>query len=388
MGIRWLERGAVVCVALLTLMVQLNARENAPLPRLTAIAVATPDATGLRQVEVTVAPPATMPMQVLRTDDALRVRFPFADPAFLPSVTGEARVEAVDGAVTLVLSGLSDAAIRRDPGWADAAESGRLAFALYPVEIAPPPGVADIPLPSPRPATLNEGVFTVMIDPGHGGYDPGAAVEGFVEKRITLIFARRLAARIAGIPGMRPLLTRSGDRFVPLGERQRLAVAAGADVFLSIHADTVTEGNASGLSVYTLDPAAEGETVEAIATEAPRDTVVRGLDLGGQGDDVARILVDLAQRRSGRQSRSLADHLLADLGTSFALLPSRPHRHGNFRVLRTADVPAVLIELGFLSSAADRERLDDRRWQARLATEMAASIDRWRQSLATKPGQR
>ncbi|MEL6767000.1 MAG: N-acetylmuramoyl-L-alanine amidase [Pseudomonadota bacterium] len=250
-----------------------------------------------------------------------------------------------------------------------------------------------VPLPRPRPAGLAAAVidaarpFTIVIDPGHGGHDPGAVVEGVIEKELTLVFARRLALRLASLPDTRAVLTREGDRFLPLGARLRLAIAEGADLFLSLHADTVAEGDASGLSVYTLTPNRREAVAAEITAEAPRDAIIRGVDLGGAGDDVTRILVDLAQRRTGAEGERVATAILEGMGENVPLLTTRPHRNANFRVLHSVDFPAILVELGFLSNAGDRKRLTDRRWQAMAADRMTAAIDGWRRGLATETGQ-
>ncbi|MEM9762749.1 MAG: N-acetylmuramoyl-L-alanine amidase [Pseudomonadota bacterium] len=253
---------------------------------------------------------------------------------------------------------------------------------------------AFVPLPRPRPVAVPTTVatdqpqpFTVVIDAGHGGHDPGAVVHGIEEKDLTLVFARRLALRLSSLPDMRAVLTREGDRFLPLGARLRFAVAEGADLFLSLHADTVTEGDASGLSVYTLTPDRREEVAAEITAEAPRDAILRGVDLGGAGDDVTRILVDLAQRRTGAEEQRVAAAILTGMGETVPLLTTRPHRNANFRVLHSVDFPAILVELGFLSNEEDRKRLTDRRWQAMAADRMTEAIDSWRRDLAIRNGQ-
>ncbi|MEO0426671.1 MAG: N-acetylmuramoyl-L-alanine amidase [Pseudomonadota bacterium] len=268
-----------------------------------------------------------------------------------------------------------------------------MAFAIGTAEV-----VANLPTlmpqPSPRPtAAAEEPVpgegrpFTVVIDPGHGGHDPGAVVHGVMEKTLTLVFARRLALRLDSLPEMRAVLTREGDQFLPLGARLRLAIAEDADLFISLHADTVTEGNASGLSVYTLTPGRRDAVAAEITAEAPRESIIRGVDLGGAGDDVTRILVDLAQRRTSVEGDRVAAAILEGMGETVPLLTTRPHRKANFRVLRSVDFPAILVELGFLSNEGDRKRLTDRRWQAMAADKMTAAIDGWRRGLATRSGQ-
>ncbi|MEM6972048.1 MAG: N-acetylmuramoyl-L-alanine amidase [Pseudomonadota bacterium] len=248
--------------------------------------------------------------------------------------------------------------------------------------IEPPPDPDEAPAQSSTDA-----VFVIALDPGHGGVDPGAIAGGLDEKSLTLTMARRIERRINARPGMEAILTRGGDRFVSLGERVRRAVAAGADAFVSIHADIVTEGDASGLAVYTLTPEARADAAAAATAFEPRDRLLRDQDLGGKADDVTRVLVDLAQRRATGRAGRLADALLASLAPVTPLLRTRPRRDGDFRVLRGADLPAVLVELGFLSNAEDRARMSDRRWQARVADTMTEAIDRWRQEDAMMSAQ-
>ncbi|MEM9783981.1 MAG: N-acetylmuramoyl-L-alanine amidase [Pseudomonadota bacterium] len=243
------------------------------------------------------------------------------------------------------------------------------------------------PLPPSRPRPARAPGFLVALDPGHGGIDPGAIAGGLQEKTLTLTMARRLQRRIDAEPGMSAMLTRVGDRFLPLGERVRRAVAAGADAFVSIHADIVIDGDASGLAVYTLTPEARADAAADETAFAPRDRLLRGQDLAGQGDDVARVLVDLAQRRATGRAGRLAETILQDLQPVTPLLRTRPRRTGDFRVLRGADLPAVLVELGFLTNTADRERMSDRRWQMRVAEAMAGAIQRWRLDDAMNEGQ-
>ncbi|MEM6487267.1 MAG: N-acetylmuramoyl-L-alanine amidase [Pseudomonadota bacterium] len=241
--------------------------------------------------------------------------------------------------------------------------------------------------PQAAAAPPERDTFLVIVDPGHGGHDPGASVDGMVEKRLTLAFAHRLKRRIDATAGLSAVLTRVDDRYLPLGERARRAIAAGGAAFVSIHADVVLVGQASGVAVYTLTPEAHTQTADEMTGETPRDRILRGTDLSGQGDDVTRVLVDLAQRRSVGAADRLATTLVEAIGAVTPLLHSRPHRRGNFRVLRNADLPAVLVELGFLTSEQDRARFSDVRWQERMAGAMAAALDRWRQTIATDRAQ-
>lgn len=231
---------------------------------------------------------------------------------------------------------------------------------------------------APRPASPDgTGGVIVMLDPGHGGIDPGAEAHGLVEKDLVLGFAHRLAARIDAEPGLSAGLTRDDDRFVPLRERIRMAREAGAALMVSLHADTLVSGNADGASLYTLSERGTDSAVRAFAERENRVDIIAGADLSGTGDDLARVLIALARRDTQAKSEALAEALLAALGPEIALLDPRPHRQGNFFVLKAPDLPSVLLELGFLSSAEDRARLEDPRWQDRMADALTRGIRAW-----------
>ncbi|MEL6576712.1 MAG: N-acetylmuramoyl-L-alanine amidase [Pseudomonadota bacterium] len=343
---------------------------------------------------LTVAPSVPAEMKVLAEEGRLVLAFPglSADSAVLEGA-GLGLTPGEDG-LHLEITG-RHLGLEPDLRALSPLRGESMAFAIgAPEVLAALPAL--VPLPRPRPvavavpmtAAVDEPQpFTVVIDAGHGGHDPGAVVRGIEEKDLTLVFARRLALRLSTLPDMRAVLTREGDRFLPLGARLRFAVAEGADLFLSLHADTVTEGDASGLSVYTLTPDRREDVAAEITAEAPRDAILRGVDLGGAGDDVTRILVDLAQRRTGAEEQRVAAAILTGMGETVPLLTTRPHRNANFRVLHSVDFPAILVELGFLSNEEDRKRLTDRRWQAMAADRMTEAIDSWRRDLATRNGQ-
>ena len=224
----------------------------------------------------------------------------------------------------------------------------------------------------------------VAIDPGHGGIDPGAVSGSLQEKTIVLDFARQLAAELDGRPGLAAYLIRDDDLFVPLAERVLRAHTAGANMLISIHADAVEEGVANGLSLYTLSEKGSDDAAEALAARENRADVIAGADLGGETDELTRLLVELAQRGTKVESQKLADAVLATLGDELELLRTRPLRQANFRVLKAPDIPSVLLELGFLNSARDRKRLTDPAWHADAARAVADGITAW--TLVASPG--
>ncbi|MEM9969787.1 MAG: N-acetylmuramoyl-L-alanine amidase [Pseudomonadota bacterium] len=228
-------------------------------------------------------------------------------------------------------------------------------------------------------AALADGRLTVALDPGHGGIDPGAQADGLNEADLVLAFARRLEEELLRIGRFDVMLTRTADVFVPLERRMTLARQAEADVFLSLHADALPEdaGEATGLTVYTLSDDVTDAAALRLAERHAGDDILAGLDLTGTEDEIAMILLDLARRETAPRSLALADTLVETVGNAGLTLNSKPRRDGAFAVLKAADVPSVLIELGFLSSAADRARLRSDAWSERAARAIAQAIALW-----------
>ncbi|MBK0397978.1 N-acetylmuramoyl-L-alanine amidase [Limibaculum sp. M0105] len=227
------------------------------------------------------------------------------------------------------------------------------------------------------PAQPGDPRLVVAIDPGHGGIDPGATAGDVMEKHVVLAFAQRLARHLEASGEARAVLTRDRDIFLPLGERVRIAQRAGAHVFISLHADTVTEGEASGVSVYTLAPEATDAAAAQLAERENRADVLAGAEAGAVGDDVARVLIELAHRGSMAEADRLAEVTLTALNDEVELLRSRPHRRAEFRVLKAPGTPSILIELGFLTSLVDRERINTPAWQEMAAGGVARGVLDW-----------
>ena len=237
-----------------------------------------------------------------------------------------------------------------------------------------PPAGADA---APRPEPLGEGPLIVAIDPGHGGIDPGAEHGGVVESRLVLGLALELADAVARVEGMEPVLTRQDDSFVPLAERMTLARAAGADVFLSLHADALDADAARGASIYTLSAEAGDGATARMAERHDRGDLLAGLDLSDQDDTVARVLMDLARLETGPEAARLAEALVGSLGESGAVLNTRPRREAQLAVLSAADFPSVLVEVGFLSSEEDRRRLLSEEGRGALIEGLVLGLRRW-----------
>ncbi|WP_035690613.1 N-acetylmuramoyl-L-alanine amidase [Azospirillum halopraeferens] len=243
----------------------------------------------------------------------------------------------------------------------------------------PPRAIAvAAPLPPPLPparAPVPDKPM-IVIDPGHGGVDPGAVgVGGVFEKDITLAVARELKKHLEASGRYRVKLTRDKDAFMRLRERVAFAREANADLFMSLHADSIGSNAIRGLSVYTLSDRASDREAEMLAAKENRADAIAGLDLTAENDLVASILIDLAQRDTKNQSKRFARMALDHLGKEVTLLPSKPHREAGFAVLTAPDVPSVLVEMGYLSSPQDANLLASRRHQEKLARAMTRSID-------------
>jgi len=234
---------------------------------------------------------------------------------------------------------------------------------------APPPSQPQGQSSDPRPL--------IVLDPGHGGLDTGAkASSGELEKDIVLDVAKRLRARLEKSGKYRVLMTRTDDTFVALADRVEIARKAGAALFVSIHADSLPhkEGDAQGATVYTLSETASDPQAAQLAEEENRADVIAGVDLTNEPDDVAGILLDLAQRETKTYSMQFAHKLVAELKGA-ARLHKDPIKSAGFRVLRAPDVPSVLVELGYVSNKQDLQSLLSDTWRDHTAEAMGQAID-------------
>jgi N-acetylmuramoyl-L-alanine amidase len=227
-----------------------------------------------------------------------------------------------------------------------------------------------------RPGGGGPRALVFAIDPGHGGADPGALRGGVREKDVTLAFARALAEALV-TRGAQPMLTREEDVFVSLAARIGMARASGADALVSLHADAAPRGALSGASVYVLSATATDDLAHALAEGADAAEAAALAELPGVGSDVAAFMADMALRGAAEASERLGAALVSALAQSGPVLPSRPLRAADFRVLRAPDLPAALVELGFLTSAEDRARLTDPGWRRAAAAAMADALIAW-----------
>jgi N-acetylmuramoyl-L-alanine amidase len=219
----------------------------------------------------------------------------------------------------------------------------------------------------------------VVIDPGHGGRDPGATTDGLKEADLMLEFALHLQTVLQGTGMFEVVLTREEDIFVPLGARLSKARSSGATVFLSLHADRLAEdsGQASGLTLYTLGrDAADIAAAQTVERNAPTD-VLQDVDLSEASDEVALALLALQRQNTDPRTNALSTTLLGALTASGVDVNARPERQGNFAVLKAADFPSVLIELGFLSSDEDLERLTSQDWRDTTSIALRDGLLQW-----------
>lgn len=214
----------------------------------------------------------------------------------------------------------------------------------------------------------------VVIDPGHGGIDPGAiSPSGVYEKDIVLATARDLARELLARRRFRVALTRGGDEFVALRERVAFAHAQGADLYLSVHADALPNPAMRGLSVYTLSAQASDREAEALALNENQD-IVGGIRLSRQPRDVGNVLVDLARRQTDNLSLELAWQVVVQLGHEVTLL-DHPRRSADFAVLTALDIPSALVELGCLSNPYEERLLQQEAYRHRLARGLARAVE-------------
>ena len=217
----------------------------------------------------------------------------------------------------------------------------------------------------------------IVLDPGHGGIDNGAkAASGELEKDVVLQFAQTLRGRLEASGKYRVTMTRADDTFIPLAERVRIARGQSASLFVSIHADAIpkSEGQAEGATVYTLSENASDAEAARLAEAENRADAIGGVDLTAEPDDVANILVDLAQRETKSYSAQFARNLVGEL-KSTARLHKNPMKSAGFKVLTAPDVPSVLVELGYMSTKDDLKLLTSTAWQAKTAAALAQAVD-------------
>ncbi|WP_374384008.1 N-acetylmuramoyl-L-alanine amidase [Dongia sp.] len=223
----------------------------------------------------------------------------------------------------------------------------------------------------------------IVIDPGHGGIDPGAIGNGTMEKTITLAVAKALKKELLATGRFRVELTRDKDVYIPLRDRFKVARDDAADLFISLHADSHANSKTRGASVYTLSETASDSEAEALAAKENKSDVIAGVDLTNESKVVTGILIDLAQRETTNLSARFAKMLVKSLKRETLML-EQSHRFAGFAVLKAPDVPSVLLEMGYISSDEDQRLLTNKSHQKSLAKAIATSIQNffdWQNSI-------
>ena len=264
----------------------------------------------------------------------------------------------------------------------------RLVLDLYPL-VAPDPLAALLeldgkiigsapqqpPAKGARPKVAR--LATIVIDAGHGGEDPGArGRRGSHEKDITLVIARRLKGLVDAEPGMRALLTRDGDYYLPLNARVEKARRVKADLFVSVHADAFIRPHARGSSVFTLSQRPTSEAARWLAKQENDSDLVGGVNLDRKDRFLAQTLLDLSQTATTDHSLKLGGAVLAELGQINTLHKARVEQAG-FAVLKAPDVPSILVETAFISNPEEEKRLNDQAYQDKLARAILAGMKRY-----------
>ena len=215
----------------------------------------------------------------------------------------------------------------------------------------------------------------IVIDPGHGGIDPGAVSHKKTkEKDVVLAYGLALRDALQKSPSYKVVMTRDSDTFISLNERVKIARENKADLFIAIHADTVDEADVRGTTLYTVSDKATDAEAEALAQKENRADVIAGMDLGNQTKTVSDILINLAQRESKNQALYFTKKAVTQL-LPFTRFRSKPVRSAAFVVLKAPDVPSVLVELGYLSSTNDEALLNSSDWRSNMAKAMAHAVD-------------
>ncbi len=222
----------------------------------------------------------------------------------------------------------------------------------------------------------------VVLDPGHGGVDPGAiGRSGTYEKDVALSTVREVARQLEASRRYRVRLTRNDDEFIPLPGRVARARAVGGDLFLSVHADAIPDAATRGASVYTLSEQASDRQAAALAARENKADLIAGIDLSRHEPVVSEILIDLARRQTNNLSILLARQLVAELGHQVRLL-ANTHRSAGFVVLKAPDIPSALVEIGCLSNREEERLLQKPAYQRKVAIGLVRSINDYFDSVA------
>tara|TARA_R110002096_G_scaffold97354_5_gene217094 strand:- start:832 stop:2085 length:1254 start_codon:yes stop_codon:yes gene_type:complete len=230
-----------------------------------------------------------------------------------------------------------------------------------------------------KPRQRQTGVrpIVVAIDPGHGGEDPGAVISGNQEKDLVFLFGQELREELNKSERFEAFLTRDTDVFMSLTGRISQARQGRADVLISLHADALSNGKASGITVYTLSSKASNEAAEQLATQLDRADLLAGIDLVEQDETVASVLMDLARVETAARSNTLARDVVLGIEEATQKSRKRPHLSAGFTVLKAPDIPSILIELGFLTNKRDLGNLRNAKWRQSVYQGISSGLATW-----------
>jgi N-acetylmuramoyl-L-alanine amidase len=238
-----------------------------------------------------------------------------------------------------------------------------------------PPRVYKNAPPAPPPKPQGERPV-IVIDAGHGGVDAGTVGKnGVAEKTVTLALAKELKKQLENSGQYKVLLTRSDDTFIKLRERVEFARDHKADLFISLHADSIDKAGVHGSSIYTLSDTASDEQSERLAARENKADMIAGIDLSEEDEEVASILVDLTMRDTMNQSRFFSGKVKNNISSAGLSLLEKPQRSAGFAVLKAPDIPSVLIEAGFMSNKNEARLLSSPEHRGKLATAIKRGID-------------
>ena len=217
----------------------------------------------------------------------------------------------------------------------------------------------------------------IVLDPGHGGVDPGAiGIKGTYEKKIVLMAAKSIKEILAKSGRYNVILTRESDSFIPLRKRVAIARHARADLFISLHADSIKNGAVRGATVYTLSENASDREAAQLAERENKSDLIVGIDLDAESQEVTDILIDLVQRETMNQSAVFADAIVQEI-TKKIKTHRRPHKFAGFAVLKALDIPSILLEMGYLSNIEDETLLNTDAFQRKLGRAILLGLDRY-----------
>ena len=226
-------------------------------------------------------------------------------------------------------------------------------------------------------AVIENKQFVVVLDPGHGGKDPGAEASGYREANLMLELAAAVKESLIRNTEFKVVLTRNEDVFLSLEDRITIAKQSGADLFISLHADAVIEGEASGTTVYLLSENATDKMSAQLASRHDRSEILRDVDLSGIDSQVASVLIDMARQETKPRNEAIASFILQVFKEQITELSSQPLRYAAFSVLKSPDIPSILIEAGFMSTSSDLQNLITPKWRIEFADALSEAISRW-----------